>query len=241
MEKPTDPVRESLAALAAFFVHDGTLQDTLLRIAVLIRDALSADMAGITMLMDGRPRTGVFTDPTAVEIDQQQYGAEGRGPCLDAFRRQQVFSITDTATDDRWPEFAAAAAAHGVRSTLSLPLVHAGEPLGAVNLYSFQPSGFQERSNDARTMALQAAIALANASVYQDSRELSENLNQALVSRRTIDYAVGILMGAGGRSPEEAFQVLLRASQRHNRPLREAAAVIVDAARAKKAPNPSAG
>lgn len=61
-------------------------------------------------------------------------------------------------------------------------------------------------------------MVLANAQVYSDARQLNENLNQAMRSRATIDYAVGIQMAHDGRSPEEAFQLLMRASQRENRP-----------------------
>ncbi len=32
-----------------------------------------ADMAGITMLVGGKPRTAVFTDSEAPEIDEAQY------------------------------------------------------------------------------------------------------------------------------------------------------------------------
>ena len=71
----------------------------------------------------------------------------------------------------------------------------------------------------AELLASQAAIVLANAAVFQDSRALNENLGQALTSRATIDQAVGIILAGGGRSPDEAFQVLVRASQRENRKL----------------------
>ena len=63
--------------------------------------------------------------------------------------------------------------------------------------------------------------------MYWDARQLSENLTQAIKSRETIDHAVGILMATGGISPQDAFQILVRASQRENRKLREVAEEIV--------------
>ena len=95
------------------------------------------------------------------------------------------------------------------------------EGLGALNLYSRQPSAFNDEiASRASTFAAHAAIMLANAQVYWDARQLNENLSQATRSRATIDQAVGILMAHGGRSPDEAFQLLVRASQRENRKLR---------------------
>ena len=52
-------MHEGLRALSQFFIDDGTLGDTLLRVAQLACEVSPADMAGITMLVDGRPRTGL--------------------------------------------------------------------------------------------------------------------------------------------------------------------------------------
>jgi GAF domain-containing protein len=217
-----------LAALAQFFINDGTLGDTLHRVAELACKAVpAADMAGITMLVDGRPRTGVCTDPEAEEIDAAQY-ANDSGPCLQAFRRQQVYRIDSTYTDQRWPEFTAAAAAHGITATLSLPLAARGEALGALNLYSRDGPFTDQAAHRAEDFAVQASILLANVSVYWDARQLGDRMQQAMQSRATIEHAVGILMADGGRTPEEAFQLLVRASQRENRKLRDIAAQLVD-------------
>jgi AmiR/NasT family two-component response regulator len=69
---------------------------------------------------------------------------------------------------------------------------------------------------------------LANAQVYWDARQLSENLSQAIDSRETISQAVGILIAVGGRSPDDAFQILVNASQHENRKVRDIAQDIVN-------------
>ena len=105
------------------------------------------------------------------------------------------------------------------------PLVARGEGLGALNLYSRRPSAFIDINLDeSGVFANQAAMVLANARVYWDARELSENLQQAMQSRSVIDQAVGVIMATSGQSPDGAFQILVRASQRENRKLREIAA-----------------
>jgi GAF domain-containing protein len=223
-------------ALSQFFVNEGTLGDTLLRVSELACQVLPADFAGITMLVDGKPSTGVFTDPEAPEIDEAQYSS-GDGPCLDAFRHQRVNRIDSTVDDQRWPEFAKMALAHGILATLSVPVTARGESLGALNLYSHTAAAFDEHSIDrVETFARQAAIVLANAQVYWDARQLNENLQQAMATRATIDYAIGIVMAGGGRNPDEAFQVLVRASQRENRKLRTIAEEIVSGAQQREKP-----
>jgi GAF domain-containing protein len=227
MENEEEAIRESLRALTQFFVNDGTLGDTLLRVSEMACSITPATYAGITLIVDGAPSTGVFTHPHAPEIDEAQYRS-GEGPCMYAFHNQQTYRIDDTASDVRWPEFAAAALAHGVRATLSIPLAARGASIGALNLYAESPGAFTDaHEKGVLVFAEQASIALANAQVYWDARELSENLSEAIKTREVISQAVGILMAAGGRGPDEAFQVLASASQRENRKVRDIAAEIV--------------
>jgi GAF domain-containing protein len=182
---------------------------------------------GLTLVVDGRQRTAVFTDETAPEIDQAQYES-GEGPCLQAFEKRQVFRIESTADEQRWPEFAAAAAAHGIGSTMSLPLVVNGRALGAMNVYARRPRAFGQVDQEiGELFASQAAIVLANAQAYWDARGLSERLGEAMKSRAVIEQAKGILMGAQRCAPDEAFDVLVRASQRENVKVRDIATRIV--------------
>ena len=91
MPTNSESLTKGLEAMSRFFVGDATLRDTLHRVAEVACDAVGRDdRVGITMLLEGRPRAAVFTDDTAPEIDVAQYDP-GVGPCLDAFRLQQVF------------------------------------------------------------------------------------------------------------------------------------------------------
>jgi len=56
------PFTASLAALSLFFVGDATVEDTLDRVAGLAVEAIEpANMAGVTMVVEGARRTPVFT------------------------------------------------------------------------------------------------------------------------------------------------------------------------------------
>jgi GAF domain-containing protein len=217
---------EGLCALAQFFMEDGTLADTLQRVAELACEVSAADMAGLTLLADGKPSMSVFTCPEASEIDNCQYGS-GHGPWLDAFRDQRDHRINSTTDDSRWPDFSRAAAAHGIVAALSVPVIARGESIGALNLYSRTSAFDDDAAGRVAAFAQTAAIVLANAQVYSDAVQLNENMAQAMSSRSSIDQAIGILMADGGRTPELAFQLLVRASQRENRKLRDIAGEMV--------------
>jgi len=75
--------------------------------------------------------------------------------------------------------------------------------------------------------ATQAAFLLANAQAYWDARTLSENLEQAMVSRATIEQAKGIIMSSMGCGPDQAIEVLIKQSQEQNVKLRDLAAELV--------------
>ncbi len=214
--------------MSRFFVGDATLHQTLHQVSQLACAAVeSADMVGITMLVEGRPRTAVFTDDIAPQIDAAQYET-GVGPCLDAFRHQAVYRIDDVGTDRQWRPFSEAAAAYGVQSSLSLPLVARHEGVGALNFYSRAPAAFSDDDvHVGLRFATQAAIVLSNAQAYWDARQLGENLAEAMKSHAIIEQAKGIVMGVQRCDADEAFQVLARACQRENRTLREIAYELV--------------
>ena len=222
------PLSASLAALSRFFVGDSTVQETLQRVSDLTVDAVpAADLIGITMLVEGRPRTAIFTDETAPEVDQAQYDS-GDGPCLRAFHDQRVTQIESTREPGEWPEFRATAAAHGIGSTMSFPLMVEKASVGAMNLYSFAERAFGEIDRDnGEIFAAQAAIVLANAKAYWDAQDLSRGLNEAMRNRAVIEQAKGILMAPGGVDDDDAFELLVRASQRENIKLRDVAQRIV--------------
>ena len=227
----TDASAQALGALSQFVVSKTSMGETLLRVSQITTDALpAADMAGITLLgADGKPTTGIFTDPEAPEVDAAQY-ASGRGPCLDSWRLQTVIRLDDLDAAGAYPEFVAAARAHGVQSSLSLPLMAGEDAAGALNLYSRTAKRFTD--DDERTgilLAGAAAIVLVNASAYWQASQLSEQLSQAMQSRAVIEQAKGILMA---RTPhlnaDDAFDLLRKASQRENVKLRDLAQRIVD-------------
>jgi GAF domain-containing protein len=222
------PLTASLGALARFFVGDGSAEETLTRVAELSVEALEpVTLAGITMPIEGRPRTAVFTDDLAPEIDRAQYD-QGEGPCLAAFEERRITAIESTREDGAWPAFRAAAAAHGVGSTLSLPLVVDDTAVGALNLYAREERAFSADDRaQAELFASQAAIVLANARAYWEARELSLGLSEAMKSRAVIEQAKGILMGAEGVDEDAAFDILVAASQRENLKVREIATRIV--------------
>lgn len=208
------------------FVQGGAdVEETLREPAELAVEAVDADMAGLTVRDERhRPTTVVYTDHMVPELDQTQYDWDS-GPCLDASRTHTVSQIDDSKTDTRWPEFAAAAAKHGIRSVLSLPVVGGGKDLGALNFYDHRVARYDESSIElGKLFAGQCAIVGLHWTVANEA----VNLAAALEHRGTIEQAKGVIMTTTGCSPDDAFDLLREQSQRENRKVREIAQEIVD-------------
>jgi GAF domain-containing protein len=226
--------RDDVSSLFDVLLPDTPMTDLLDRVTELaVRTVGNCTFAGITVGQDGTLETLVYTDERSPRVDQAQYDA-GTGPCVDAFRTGKVMQIHDTATEERWRHFCDAALGDNVRSTLSVPLDVSSsqtEMLGALNLYSEIPDAFDDEARvSTEAFAQQAAIMMANARAYWGAKELNDQLQVALESRATIEQAKGILIAQSHVSPDEAFTLLVRASQRENRKLREIATEIVDRA-----------
>ena len=225
-------LRDATTALAGFLIAEVSLGETLRRIAELALAATDADGVGLTLL-EGRKRpVTVFASNVDLsgEADQIQY-LDDTGPCLEAYRERRVVRVGDAArVAAQWPGYARVAAAVGVRSSLSVPLMAADETYGALNLYARTRGAFSGGDvSKAQVFATHASVVLANASAYWDARDLATGLAEAMQSRAVIEQAKGKLMASGRYTAEEAFEVLARASQRTNVRLRDIAHRIVHA------------
>jgi GAF domain-containing protein len=228
MSESSPSFEAAVAALTRYFVGNQTLGESLHQVADLCLEVLpQVDHVGITLLVDGKLKTSVFTHPEVPEIDQAQYRT-GEGPCIDAYRNGAMFMIDSTLEPGRWQAFRDSASRHRVLSTMSLPLITHDGPIGALNMYAEAERAF---GDDDRHMgelfAAQAAFLLANAQAYWDARTLSENLEQAMLSRAAIEQAKGIIMNSVGCGPDEAIQILIRQSQDQNVKLRDLAEELV--------------
>jgi GAF domain-containing protein len=215
-------------ALRRFLVGDDTLTTMLTKVARIATEIVpGVDFASITMVRDGTPTTPVFTDDVALALDETQYEL-GDGPCLAAIRHRGVETFAATS-DDRWPAFAAAAQDAAVIGVLSAALVNEEVAVGGLNMYSKTTETFDQAARETASLfADQLGVAAAKAAEYAESYQLAEQLQQALEFRAAIEQAKGILMAQSRIGPDEAFGILVRASQHQNRKLRAIAAEIVE-------------
>jgi GAF domain-containing protein len=217
-----DQLAEALSELARTLQDEEGVGQTLQAIVeAAVGTVPGAEYAGVSMIEDRRTlATPAATDELVVKVDQAQYDT-GQGPCLDALFEHRTVRVPDLAHETRWPAFVARAVALGVGSMLSFQLYVAGDRLGALNLYAARAGAFDDSSERVGPLfAAHAAVALAEAQKQQQ-------LSQAMDTRDLIGQAKGILMERFRLTSDQAFALLVRASQRTNTKLRDIADHLV--------------
>jgi len=225
---PNGDLGDAIAELSLLLIAEETLDSTLRRVADLVVNLLPhCDMAGISMLSEGRIGTRVATSDAARRIDERQYEADD-GPCVAAVRTGEAVLVVSVADQRRWPAYAKEAELEGLVSSYTVPLQGRERTVGALNLYSLSSSFGSADRVVVEELATHAAITLANARAYQRTQDLVQNLNEALRSREVIGQATGILMVRERCSAEAAFEILRSASQTANVKVRDFATRIVE-------------
>lgn len=182
---------------------------------------------GITLRRGSEVSTVASIGEMASVVDELQY-AQGNGPCMQALRNNEVVYVSDMRDETRWEGFRINAVAQGVRSSLSTPLAVGGHGVGALNLYSDQPHRFSdEEVVQTGAFARQASTLLSVVMSQARATEISDQLQDALISRAVIDQALGILMVREQCSATEAFATLRQTSQHRNLKLATVAAELI--------------
>ncbi len=229
------PVADPMAAvleLGRIVLGETPLAEVFARVAeVAKRTVPGADEVSVTLVRGDTAHTAAATGELAVELDGHQY-EEGLGPCLLAARTGKAMLIPDVVQETRWPLFAEQVREAGMHCTLSVALPLQEGTAGAFNIYSRDPHGLDGHSQEvAEHLAGYAAVAMTNASLYNATARLAEQMEQAMASRAVIEQAKGIVMGERRCTEDEAFGILAKVSQDANRKLRDVAAALVEQAR----------
>lgn len=232
-----DPRRRSAEVLGAYFMGDVTITDALSRICYAVLEVEpAATMVGISLTVEDRIETCACTHPDVEIIEAVQHHT-GDGPGIDAVRTGHPVLIASTAATGPYLRFRAAAAGHGLRAVLAIPLHAGGHVTGVLNLYATESGAFSAQTTDhLHELTTRAAWQLVNHRAYWDALTLSRNLQQTMDSRAVIEQAKGIIMAMTGCNPDEAFQHLRERAQQEKVQVRDVASDIVGQAQRSNRP-----
>jgi hypothetical protein len=179
---------------------------------------LAVDAAAISLVFDGaNAATLGSSGPLARIYDELQFTL-GEGPCLDSVAHRAPVLVVDLANpnDARWPAYGPAMLAHQIRGVYAMPVLVAGEYVGALDLFCAEPGRLRtEQLAGAVAAAELAAIPVLDlmnadlqAAVSDPNSDAWAELNA--LSRAEVSQATGMVMAQLGIDAAEAL-VRLRA------------------------------
>ena len=230
---PTPSLIEAFSEIAQHVQASEDPEESMGRITRTAVDAISGcHSASMSLLTPDGAATCAATDQLALDGDQIQY-EEREGPCLDAAMHERWVYVPALRQDPRWPTSSTRLAMEaGVGSMISCRLTLDAAPnntLGGMNLYSSVENAFTDEDQ-------MLAILLASlAAVVVDASRQQAHLRAAIGSRQVIGEAIGMIKAQHRQlTSDEAFAMLVKASQRMNIKLRDLARRIAEG-------NPPAG
>ncbi len=191
---------------------------------------LSACGAGVSMMTgDGIRGADAASDPGSARLEELQFTL-GEGPCLDAYASRRPVLVPDLADGamTRWPVYAPAAQAHGVRAVFAFPLQIGAARLGVLDV-------FRDRAGALTSDELRRGVLLADVTVAAllDQQEQGgthtgvDDLGEAIEDRAELFQAQGMVMVQLRVSLGEAMARMRAYAYAENRRLGEVAGDIV--------------
>lgn len=190
-------------------------------------------LAGVGMALmndDGYQAVLGASGLLATQLEELQSDL-GEGPALDASRSGRTVDHDDLHHDAlvRWPGFAAAAVAAGVRAVTALPLQVGGIRLGTLSLYRSSPG----RLDDEQTGTAHAYAAAGVAVLLDLQGQVGANgalhpeLGEPVAYRAEIHQATGFLSVTASVGMAEALLLMRAHAYATERPLLDVARAIL--------------
>lgn len=181
-------------------------------------DLFDVDAAAISLIFDGASSGTLGSSGAPARAYDELQFTFGEGPCLDSVAGRTPIVVVDLADPEevRWPAYGPALLSHQIRCVTAVPIVIAGEFVGALDLFRARPGPLLgEDFVGAVAAAELSAIPVLDlmggdlqAAVADPSSNAWAELNT--LSRAEVSQATGMLVAQLGTEPAEAL-VRLRA------------------------------
>jgi hypothetical protein len=189
--------------------------DRLCEACVMLFDV---DAAAISLVFDGASSGTLGSSGAPARMYDELQFLLGEGPCLESVaRRAPVFVVDLADTDDhRWPVYGPALLDLQVRGVYAMPVVVAGEYVGALDLFRTQPGALAGDEFSGAIVAAELAgiplLDLLDGDMRAAAADPKSNAWAELnaLSRAEVSQATGMLVAQLEVEPAEAL-VRLRA------------------------------
>jgi ANTAR domain/GAF domain len=197
---------------------------------------LDVDAAAVSLVLDGA-NVGTFgsSGAQARMYDELQFTV-GEGPCIDSVAQRAPVMVADLADpgERRWPAYAPAMISYQIRGVYAMPVVVAGQFVGALDLFRTVPDGLV--AEQIAGMAIAAELAqLPLLDLLSEDMEaaISDPDSNAwaeldALTRTEVSQATGVLMAQLNLNPAAALARLRAHAYTTDRSATSVARDIID-------------
>ena len=229
-----EPIPATLEAIKELTRHGDT--EVAIALSQMSRDVVRIvpHCIGLSLSLVAEELTFTLTatGETVSALDAFQYLESG--PCVEAAADGQILAYGGSSPfdEERWQMFARAAAAAGVASTLSLPIIRNGDVVAVVNLYGSTPDAFDGRhAAVAAVCGAWAPGAVTNADLGFGTADEAVRAPERMRTNDKVDQAIGMLAAMLGLSVDAASDRLRQAADRGGISLAKMAEAVLYLAR----------
>ena len=184
--------------------------DRLCDACVLLFDV---DAAAISLVFDGASSGTLGSSGAPARTYDELQFTLGEGPCLDSVSGRTPVLVADLADPDeaRWPIYGPALLSHQIRGVFAMPVLVAGEHIGALDLFRAQPGRLAEDHFAGAIVAAELAgvplLDVMNDDLLAAVNDPESNAWAELhaLSRAEVSQATGMLVAQLGVEPAEAL------------------------------------
>jgi GAF domain-containing protein len=190
--------------------------DRLCEACVMLFD--NVDAAAISLVFDGANSGTLGSSGAPARVYDELQFTLGEGPCLESVARRAPVLVADLTTPDdaRWPIYGPALLDLQVRGVFAMPVVLAGEHVGALDLFRAKPGRLEGENFAGAVVAAELAgvplLDLMNTDLRAAVADPDSNAWAELnaLSRAEVSQATGMLVAQLNVEPAEAL-IRLRA------------------------------
>jgi ANTAR domain/GAF domain len=208
----------------------GGVVGTLRRLCSAAERVLSASGVGVNVVAnEGMRGVAAVSEPAYQAIEELQFTL-GEGPCRDAFASHRPVLVPDLSGEAmvRWPGYARALHASGMRAVFAFPLQVGAASLGALDVFRVEPGALTAAEfRDALTFADAAVTTLLDGQERAAQGAMADGLDEVTERRAEVFQAQGMVAVQLRVSLADALARLRAHSYAENRPLGDVARDVV--------------
>ncbi len=196
-------------------------------VGLVSRQVPGCSGATSAMWRDSEPVIRAASHPDLAELFELQQAA-GSAPWLDALSGGDTVTCPDTLDEERWPGFAAAALARGVRCCVTVAQ-RSGDRALALTMFGARPRSLDpDQLPLAELLVAFGGAVMGNADAYDGVQRTVYRLRESVESSALLDQARGVLMNARGCSADDAWQQMRAMSAAQRITMTEVAQQVIE-------------